>query len=171
MSVSQATHDTATAFTDNLRLIMDTMEEIIMDIPESKYLTVMNALRDLYRDHNGNRMDPTIAERTEFMEVVRETFERNPVVSAEQRRANRPIRDKEIIHSDAWKLKNGYKVCKCCDRIVQNIKLHKLSDLCLRIQNTKKLCIGTSRMDNVEETKAIVKIKNVLLKVSERRGV
>ena len=165
MAVTQETSAAANSFMSKLNTLMSVMDDIVQHIPEEHYLRAVNTLRDLYRDEAGRTLpNPEQQERTVFMQVVEQTIRRDPIMTPEQRRANRPIRNKKIIHTDAWKLKNGYKVCEKCDRIVQDITGHQLTDVCQQITNAKKLTVTTGQTDNADRTRGIALLKSALVK-------
>jgi len=173
MSVTQETHDNATTFTEKLTLIMDTMDDIVHLIPEQDYLRIVNTLGSLYTDDENNRLDAVPETRYVFIHRVREHIRRDPIVTAQRTRAERPIRQKQIIRDDVWKLENGFTMCCKCDRIVQDLDTHQQSDVCKRIENSKKLAISTGEQNNTKKAKVIVKVKNALIKCGrgERNGI
>ena len=164
MSVNVETRDKARTFTEKLYKIMEVMDRVVSLIPEGDYLEVVDALKGLYTDDKGVPIQGAPETREAFMEAITNNMRRDPIVSAEARRAQRPIRDKQIILDDARKLENGWKVCPKCDRIVKDMNIHLMSDICQEVSKAKKMAITTGEMDNKDKVIAVKKIKAAMLK-------
>ena len=164
MSVNVETRDKARTFTDKLYKIMEVMDNVVHLIPEADYINVVDTLKELYTDDRGVPLQGAPETREAFMEAITNNIRRDPIVSAEARRAQRPIRDKQIILDDARKLENGWKVCPKCDRIVKDMNIHSMSDICREVANAKKMAVTTGEIDNKERVAVVKKIKAAMLK-------
>jgi hypothetical protein len=73
------------------------------------------------------------------------------------------VKDNRIL-TDAEKLKNGWKICNRCDRLVLNLGEHKFTDVCIRTHLTKKVSSSSSNIEVESIIRIITILKAIFLK-------
>jgi len=166
MAVNQDKHDKAVKFKERLETIMEVMDEVVQLIPEGAYLKVANTLKELFNE------DTPTEDRVVFIERFRRNMRRDPVVRQEYVRASRPARRARAQHTDKQKLDSGiWQMCGICDRIVikTGIDEHQQTDVCMRIQQTKRLCASTGKVDNEETAQALINLRCAIMDAGRYR--
>merc|ERR1712023_4046 len=94
---------------------MNALLELVEDMAENstdfQYLNAMNIFRELYEERQNALQNPTIAY------IIREVVRENPVVRNHYNRTRMKIKENRVL-SDLEKLKNGWKICKDCGRLI-----------------------------------------------------
>jgi len=161
-TVSQDKHNKAVNFKKRLETIMEVMDEVIQLIPEGAYLRVADTLKELFDDRD---VVPQ-ADRVVFIHRIRRNMRRDPVVHQEYQRASRPARKVRAVLTDKQKLDSGeWKMCCVCDRIVCTgyLEEHQQTDVCIRIQQSKKLCATTGEVENDKMAQAIINLRCAIM--------
>lgn len=132
MPITQENKTESQNFMDALNNMLEIIDAISPLISDNNYLELCNNLKKL----NDNK---SRGEIIQYIEVVRETIENNPVVRHHRARTKMKTKTKTEMLSDAEKIKRGWKICPNCDRLVLNISNHQYTDVCKRTAETKKL--------------------------------
>jgi len=162
MSITPEKKEESQKFITALNTLLEFIEKALPFINENEYLIAMNSLKEL----NDNRQQVNITHITEIIQIVRN----NPVVITHEKR--RGMKVKTTIHhlDDAEKLKNGWKICPKCNRLLRDLDEHQRTDVCRRTKDTKKLSakVGSSITDKY--TNVVYKIRAWIIKNKWRGG-
>ena len=157
MPISQENKTESENFMDALNNMLEIIDAISPLISDNNYLQLCNNLKKL----NDNK---TRGEVIQYIEVVRETVENNPVVRQHRARSRMKVKTQTEMLSDAEKIKRGWKICPNCDRLVLNISNHQYSDVCKRTAETKKLSHRCNLLQTDKYTIIIHKLRAVFIK-------
>tara|TARA_R110002012_G_C11631381_1_gene609842 strand:+ start:48 stop:569 length:522 start_codon:yes stop_codon:yes gene_type:complete len=134
--------------------IVDNVKELITD---DNYLKLCNSLKLLNDNHSNKEVV------VQYIERVRERVRTNAIVRNHNSRCNMKVKSRGEMLDDAEKLKRGWVVCNKCDRLVLDIRSHRFTDVCKRIQETKKLTQNSKTLDTSDKTKVIGLIRKVII--------
>jgi len=159
MSISQENKQLSTDFMTIISSLMETIDTISNEIPEGKYLEIMNNLKDLYGFKSN------ISNQEQFNQVLRVVVMENPVVQRERRRSRMKVIEPRTLKTDAQKLSSGkYVRCPLCDTIISKPQLeeHKTTYKCKSFNKSKKITANVGREDTSEIHTLITKIQVAL---------
>jgi hypothetical protein len=139
-----------TALSDMLEII-DTIAPLITD---NNYLLLCNGLKKL---NDLKSKDVLIR----YIEVVRERVATNQIVQNQRKRSKMKIKTQRDIYSTEYKLKNGWTMCKNCDRLVMDIHAHRFTSVCKQTNDSKKMSASTSSVDTTKYNAVIYKLRAV----------
>ena len=158
MSISQENKKLSTEFMTIIASLMETIETISQEIPEGKYLEIMNNLKDLYGFKDN--LNPT-----QFVQIIQDVVMGNPVVQRERRRSRMKVIEPRTLKTDAQKLSSGkYKRCPLCDTIISipQLEEHKTTYKCKAFNKSKKMTARIGREDTSDIHTLITKIQVAL---------
>ena len=158
MSISQENKKLSTDFMEIINSLMETIDTISQEIPEGKYLEIMNNLKDLYGfKTNIRNLTPN--------QVLRVVVMENPVVQRERRRSRMKVLEPRTLKTDAQKLSSGkYMRCPLCDCIISipQLEEHKTTYKCKAFNKSKKITANIGREDTSDIHTLITKIQVAL---------
>lgn len=157
MSITANNKKESVDFMNTLNNMLEIIDNIAPLITDNNYLQLCNGLKNL----NDTKSKETVIQ---YIETVREQVRTNRLVQTHQTRTKMKVKTNKEKLCDAEKLKKGWKVCSKCDRLVICIGEHQFSDVCKRINETKKLTHKSMDIDTAKKTTVIHKIRAVIIK-------
>ena len=160
MPITAETQTEAQEFMDAINKILYIVEELSQNIPEGKYVDIMNALCKIhkFKPDEAQAEEPTTMLSTYLSQAV-QSIRQNPFVMRMDRQTRQKLAKQDGIRSDVAKLSTGAKVCPICDEIVYNLYKHKTTKKCRDIMCAKQLAISTGSLDNSNLKTGIVMLK------------
>ncbi len=160
MPITAETQTEAQEFMDAINKILYIVEELSQNIPEGKYVDIMNALCKIhkFKPDEAQAEEPTTMLSTYLSQAV-QSIRQNPIVMRMDRQTRQKLAKQDGIRSDVAKLSTGAKVCPICDEIVYNLYKHKTTKKCRDIMCAKQLAISTGSLDNSNLKTGIVMLK------------
>lgn len=162
MPITTVEKDKSVKFIDIIHELLEFVELAAPHLPEIEYLNACNKLKTLNELGAGTTTNVYI---TQMVERVRE----NPEVRRHIARTRMKEIDRHTIKTDAWKLKNGWKCCPKCDRIVVDINSHKFTDVCKRTNDSKKVSATSSTVNTDREMTFIHSLRAWRIKYDKAR--
>ena len=153
MSIRAVEQKKSVEFTEAIYAVLEFCEEAAKHLPEGKFIEVCEKLKIISDE-------PSITYITEIVERVR----RNEILRNHERRTKMKVKEDSVKLSDASKLKNGWKCCPKCDRIVLDINSHQFTDVCIRTADSKKVSATWSKEASSNEMEAIHKIRAIRIR-------
>ena len=153
MPITYEQSQKAKDFMNTIEALLYVIDGVSDKIPEGDYLIMMNSLKTLY----GFKPDATMKT---FVADVR----RNPIIIQMDKRARMKVRKQNDIMTDAFKLKNGWKICPLCDSIILELAEHQQTKKCRDCAGAKKLVKTTGAMDNTNLKMGTTLLKAVRLR-------
>lgn len=160
MAISAQNQRTSIEFMRIMNALMEIVEQMAENSPESKYLDAMNLFRDLYKERENAPRNPTI------VNIIHQVVQENPVVQQHDRRTRMKISKPRCL-TDVEKLELGWKICGDCGRLIAKgyMTAHKSMDVCGRTFEQKQLSKNTQQDDTTRIFECVQRIKGALRKV------
>jgi hypothetical protein len=157
MPITEAEQKKSVEFMNILNEMLDIIDNVKELITDDNYLKLCNSLKILNDNHSSKEVV------IQYIERIRERVRDNNIVSNHNNRCKMKIKTKKEMLNDADKLKKGWVVCNKCDRLVLDINSHRFTDVCKRIQETKKLTQNSKTLDTSDKTMVIGLIRKVII--------
>jgi hypothetical protein len=146
----------------SLHNIMNLLDNITDVLPEGIYIQLCNELKIA----NSNASKETLIQ---YIQVERERITNNPIV-VHHERMTRAERKKRRVLDNATKLKNGYKMCPNCNKIVLNLWRHQhQTQICVYIEDVKDIVAVKKTSDITDFMLNLNDLQEAITNFKERR--
>jgi len=120
----------------SLHNIMNLLDNITDLLPEGVYLQLCHELKLANNNANTLSAQETIIQ---YIQAERERINNNPIV-VHHTRMTRAEHKKRRVLDNAAKLKDGYKMCPNCNKIVRHLWRHQTqTQICVYIEDVKDI--------------------------------
>ena len=153
-------------FITSLHNIMNLLDTITHILPEGIYIQICNELKLANTNANKLTAQEVIIQ---YIQVERERINNNPIV-VHHERMTRAERKKRRVLDNATKLKNGYKMCPNCNKIVLNLWRHQnQTQICVYIEDVKDIVAVKQTADITDFMLNLNDLQEAITKFKQRR--
>ena len=153
-------------FITSLHNIMNLLDTITELLPEGIYLQICNELKIANSNANKLTAQEVIIQ---YIQIERERINNNPIV-VHHERMTRQERKKRRVFDDATKLKNGWKMCPNCNKIVRNLWRHQnQTQICVYIEDVKDIVVVKQTADITDYMLNLNDLQEAITKFKKQR--
>lgn len=150
----------------SLHNIMNLLDNITELLPEGIYLQLCHELKLANNNANTLSAQETIIQ---YIQNQRERINTNPIV-VHHERLTRAEHKKRRVLDNATKLKNGYKMCPNCNKIVRHLWRHQnQTQICVYIEDVKDIVAVKQTADITDFMLNLNDLQEAITKFKQRR--